>query len=659
MTGDAGKEDRPALDDVEHYAALGFKAGVEIHQQLDTQKLFCSCPSVLLDDVDTTIRRRLSPTQSEMGEVDAAALAEASRHLVFNYEANGSTCLVEVDEEPPHPVNRDALEIGLMVAHLLNARPVDEVHYMRKIVIDGSNTTGFQRTALYARDGHVEVDGHRIGVYGLWLEEDAARRMEEVPDRGKEKGGRGTRSKERSATFRLDRLGIPLIELATAPEVRTPAEVRKVAERLGTLLRATKRMKRGLGTIRQDLNVSIRGGVRVEIKGVQDLRSIPDYVAEEVERQRGLIAVREELATRGVEFGDVPTTATDVSKVLAGTASKVLAGSLEHGGVVLALRLPGFSGLLRGEDAEGVRHRLGPELAGYAISMGLKGVFHSDELPAYGVTAEEVARVGDALGCSDGDAFVMAAGPAGVTRPAMTAVGQRAAAAVGEMAPEVRGAKPDSTTRYLRPLPGSARMYPETDVTPVRLSRELVAAIAEMPVELPEQWIERIARVHGLSSAQAGQLLNRGQDAQFETLSATHDPKLVGLVLLSVLPEMEREDVDVTAVDDGTLGALLAGVGEGLYSKEALSQVLGRMLEHGEDAADAAGALGLSGVSLEGVEERVRAIVAERADFVRERGMAALGPLMGVVMGEFKGQVDGAELSRLLKEAIGLLVDGK
>ena len=201
-------------------------------------------------------------------------------------------------------------------------------------------------------------------------------------------------------------------------------------------------------------------------------------------------------------------------------------------------------------------------------------------------------------------------------------------------------------------------MYPETDVPPVRLSRELLAAIAEIPVELPEQWIERIAHEHGLSTAQAGQLLNRGQDAQFETLSTTHDPKLVGLVLLSVLPEMEREGVDVSALDDATLGALLAGVGEGLYSKEALPQVLGRMLEHGEDPATAAGALGLGGVSLEGVEERVRAIVAERADFVRERGRAALGPLMGIVMGEFKGQVDGAELSRLLDEAIGRLVDG-
>jgi glutamyl-tRNA(Gln) amidotransferase subunit E len=635
-----------ALDDLEYYQGLGFRAGLEIHQQLDTSKLFCSCTSELAEEVDTSILRRLSPTQSEMGEVDAAALAEAGRSLVFNYEANLSSCLVEADEEPPHPVNREALEIGLLVAHLFNARPVDEVHYMRKIVIDGSNTGGFQRTALYARDGHLDVDGQRLDVYGFWLEEDAARRIEETVARGG----------ERQATFRLDRLGIPLIELATAPDVRTPAEMRKAAERIGTLLRATKRVKRGLGTIRQDLNVSITGGCRVEIKGVQDLRRIPEYVAEEVERQRGLIQVRQELAGRGVDVGQVPTTPEDVSGVLEKTESKVLAGALKKGGKVLGLRLPGYAGLLKGEDVDGVRRRLGSELAGYAISMGLKGVFHSDELPAYGVTIEEVEAVRGALGCTEGDAFVLAAGPDRVTTGAMGAVAARAMAVLGEMPREVRGARPDGTTRYLRPLPGSARMYPETDVPPVRLTPELLAAVAEIPVELPEQWIARISSELALSPAQAEQLLNRGEDDRFEALATDHDPKLVGLVLLSVLPELDREGVSIEGVDRSLLSDLLAGVSHELYSKEALPEVLGRMLEQGEAPAEAAASLGLGGISSEDVAARVDAIVRERTDFVLERGRDALGPLMGVVMMELKGQVDGQELSRLLAEAIDRLL---
>jgi glutamyl-tRNA(Gln) amidotransferase subunit E len=290
--------------------------------------------------------------------------------------------------------------------------------------------------------------------------------------------------------------------------------------------------------------------------------------------------------------------------------------------------------------------------------MGLQGVFHSDELPAYGVSVEEVENLVGALGCSGDDAFVLAAGPSDVTRTAMLAVAGRAAAATGEAPMEVRGAQPDGTTRYMRPLPGSARMYPETDVPPVRLTPELLAAVAEMPVELPEQWIERIAKDQGLDPAQAEQLLNRGQDAQFEVLAAHHDPRLVGMVLLSTLSELENDGVAIDGASAAMLDGMLSGVESGLYSKEALPQVLAHMLEHGKGAEEAATALGLGGMSLEDVAARVKAIVMEREDFVRDRGRAALGPLMGPVMEEFKGQVDGKELSRMLGEAIDALLEG-
>ena len=641
--------------DLAYYSGLGLKAGLEIHQELATHKLFCDCPSQLFDGVAVPFRRRLAPTQSELGEVDAAALAEARKALLFTYEANAGSCLVEADEEPPHAVNREALVIALLAARLFGARPVDEVHYMRKIVIDGSNTGGFQRTALYARAGAVEVGGRRVGIDGMWLEEDAARRVD-APDEegvGGGGGGGGGGGRGRIATFRLDRLGIPLVEIATAPDVRTPAEMRSVAERIGTLLRATRRVKRGLGTIRQDLNVSIRGGARAEIKGVQDLRRIPEYVAEEVERQRGLVAVREELARRGARAEDVPREPTDLSAALAATQSKVLSGALKHGGAVLGLRLPRFAGLLKGEPVDGVRRRLGAELAGAAIAAGLKGVFHSDELPAFGVTVAEVAVVRQELGCAEPDAFVLAAGDAGTVRAAMDAVAARAAAAVAGMPREVRGAQPDGTTRFLRPLPGAARMYPETDVPPVRIGRELLAEVEAIGVELPEEWVRRISAQHGLTPAQALQLLNRGEDAEFEELSSTHDPRLVARALLSTLPELERDGVDTSGADAQTLGAVLGGVGRGLYSKEAVGDVLRRVLAEGEDPATAAKALGLGGgPDLAAVRARIAAIVAERGAFVRERGRAAVGPLMGPVMAEFKGQVDGKLLSAMLSEAI-------
>src|SRR5881409_2089643 len=250
------------------YRTVGLKVGLEIHQQLATHKLFCEDASVLVDAPGgQRFRRRLRPTQSELGEVDAAAIEEAKRRLTFVYETTPNSCLVEADEEPPHPPNPEALDIALEIALLLDADPVNEVDFMRKIVIDGSNTSGFQRSGLVALDGRLEVNGKQIGVPTILLEEDAARKLGES---------------EAEVVYRLDRLGIPLVEIATTPNIETPEEAAKVALTIGSWLRATHRVLRGIGTIREDLNVSIRGGARIEVKGVQELRMIPVYVEREV-----------------------------------------------------------------------------------------------------------------------------------------------------------------------------------------------------------------------------------------------------------------------------------------------------------------------------------------------------------------------------------------
>lgn len=235
------------------YSRLGLKCGLEIHQQLKTKKLFCGCLSELNDKESEEFVRRLRPTQSEMGEIDKAALEEARRKLLFRYQAPpDTTCLVEADEEPPHEANKEAIHTVLRFAAVVDSVPVDEIHFMRKIVVDGSNTTGFQRTALIANGGHIRVGERRIRLSTICLEEDAARKVER---------------KEGEVTYRLDRLGIPLIEIATEPDIRTPEEARDAALRIGTLLRATKRVMRGIGTIREDLNVSIEGGGESRDKG--------------------------------------------------------------------------------------------------------------------------------------------------------------------------------------------------------------------------------------------------------------------------------------------------------------------------------------------------------------------------------------------------------
>ena len=435
--------------------------GIEIHQQLDTKKLFCSCDSRLCEEGFGDVYRRLRPTTSEMGEIDRAALAQFQRHMGYRYQCcEGTSCLVELDEEPPHDVNGDALTIALTFSEMLGANIIDEIHFMRKIVVDGSNTSGFQRTALISTDGSVSVGDRKISILSVCLEEDACRRVE-------------TKSDE--VVWRTDRLGIPLIEVATGPDMRTPEEVMEVAYRLGTLLRATKRVKRGLGTIRQDLNISIPGGARIELKGVGDLKLIPDYVRNEVSRQKMLLRVKDILSKRGTK--PAAFDAVDATSVFDGCESKVIKGALADKGKVLAVRLPGFAGVMNGD---GGTLRLGAEMAQRARTKGVKGIFHSDELPNYGIEQIYVDRLREFLGVSgENDAFVICAAKEKKARDALEMAVSRANEALEGVPEETRDPLPDGTTKYSRPLPGAARMYPETEVPPTLITDVMMKDIRD------------------------------------------------------------------------------------------------------------------------------------------------------------------------------------
>jgi glutamyl-tRNA(Gln) amidotransferase subunit E len=317
------------------------KVGIEIHQQLDTrEKLFCGCPTILREEEPHySVCRGLKITSSELGDLDSAAMFESERKKSFIYQGyRDSTCLVELDEEPPHDLNRKAVRVALTVARLLNMTPVDEIHVMRKLVIDGSNTTGFQRTSKVAFSGWLADGDERIGMQSLCVEEDAARKVSEGKD---------------GITYRLDRLGIPLVEVATAPDIHSGEQAERVARGMGSILKATGMIKRGLGTIRQDLNISIKGGTRVEVKGVQELGIISKVVEYEAARQRALLQIREELARRG--GGKVSLKTIDVTDVFATSVSKVVRKAVDSGGRVKAVLLPGYAGLLKTELQPGRR----------------------------------------------------------------------------------------------------------------------------------------------------------------------------------------------------------------------------------------------------------------------------------------------------------------
>ncbi|HLC59909.1 MAG TPA: Glu-tRNA(Gln) amidotransferase subunit GatE [Candidatus Nanoarchaeia archaeon] len=255
-----------------NYQEIGFKCGLEIHQQLDGKKLFCNCPTLNSDkEADIKIERKLKAVAGEKGEIDIAAQHEMVKDKLFIYESNSQdTCLVEYDEEPPHELNKNSLETALKVALLLNAKIIDEIQIMRKTVIDGSNVSGFQRTALIAMDGFVETPQGKVSIQTIYLEEESAQKLEDGTD---------------FVRYKLDRLGIPLIEIATGTEIKNSEHAREVAAYIGMVLRSVEGVKRGLGTIRQDVNISITDGARTEIKGFQDLRSIPKVIEHEVKRQ--------------------------------------------------------------------------------------------------------------------------------------------------------------------------------------------------------------------------------------------------------------------------------------------------------------------------------------------------------------------------------------
>ena len=606
------------------YAAIGPKAGLEIHQQLDTHKLFCACPSVLTEHTGPTFQRRLRPTQSELGEVDAAAIEEAKRALTFIYEAAG-TCLVEADEEPPHAANHEALETAMTVALLLDARLVDEIHFMRKIVIDGSNTTGFQRSALIATDGRLEVDGKVFGIPTILVEEDAARKITE---------------REGEVVYRLDRLGIPLIEVATTPDIHSPEEAREVAFRIGSLLRATRRVKRGLGTIREDLNVSIAAGARTEVKGVQELGMIATFAENEASRQVALAEVSRSLKAARARVGDIQ----DLTAILTDTASKVVRTALDRGGRVLGLPLVEFAGTLKG--------KLGPELAARARIAGVGGLFHSDELPAYGITAVEIEALRRSLALGDADAFALVADQETRAREALELVAERARQGIEGVPPETRDPKRDGTTAYSRPLPGRARMYPETDVLPIRVTAEWIARLRAALPERPEAKIPRLTAEYGIHPQQARQLVEEGWDEEFEALADENPPKTVATTLLYTYAELRREGVPVDTIPLSETRATFSFVREGRFAKEAIPQVLRKVATDRVDAGSAATALGLAGMARGDVEREIDEILEAKRDLVVERGEAAAGALMGLAMERLRGRADGRLVSEVLRERL-------
>lgn len=619
------------------YEELGLMMGLEIHQQLDSQtKLFCRCPNSLTDkEPEGRLERRLRPTQSELGEIDRAAYEESQRNLQFIYETyNHHTCLVEADEEPPAPLNQEAVDISITLAALMNMKVVDEFHTMRKQVIDGSNTSGFQRTGILATDGYVETKYGNVTIETLGLEEDAARRI------GQEDG---------KIIFRLDRLGIPLAEITTSPDMHHPLQVKAVAYQLGQILRSTK-VKRGLGTIRQDLNISIKEGARIEVKGVQDLDLMPTIVENEVERQLNLIEIAKELDQRDAEVNEE---IHDVTFLLENSESKVVQSTLaEDNSAVLAIVLPGFNGLIGKEVQPG--RRLGTEFSEHGKKMGVKGLFHTDELPAYGITQDEVDSIKEELKLEENDAFILVSGNKTKANNALKEVIKRAKQSLEGVPEETRRAMDNGNTEYLRPLPTASRMYVETDIPTEIIDKERVEKIASNLPELPVVKKERIKESYALSEDLAEQLVQENNADLFEEVKKelpNMDSVKIASDIAYTIKDLRRDGLDISRLTKDVLVEIFSLVDNNVIAA-AETEVVLKDACNGIKAEDSVKKNNLEKLSDEVIEEGIKEIIKENESMILERKMGAMGPLMGKAMAKFKGKADGKTVSSIIQKEI-------
>ena len=617
------------------------KVGLEIHQQLDSKnKLFCNCNITDSTRYDFTFKRNLRPTQSEMGSYDQAALFESKKIKTVKYQSSkNSNCLIESDEEPPMMVNREALEIVLTVSLGLHCTIEDELHVMRKIVIDGSNTTGFQRSILVGRNGFLDIDGVRVGVQSICLEEDAARIINEQ-DRYDE---------EVNKIYSLDRQGIPLIEIALEPISNSPAFVTNVAQTVGRLLRSTKKVSRGLGSIRQDVNISMNDGSVVEVKGVQQLSQLALVIEYEAKRQDGLYQIAKELRGRNIDESRFMDNVTDVTDLIKRSSSKVIKKILSDDSRFMAFVLRGFRGILSFEPYPGIR--LGRELGDLVKSYGIGGIFHSDELPNYGISSEDVQSISSELKIKKNDAFVLIGGSTKLLNTVLTELSNRIKRSFSGVVPETRSARLDGVTVFSRPRPGSSRMYPETDIPYISIDDN---KIKELSKNIPKPWnvvVDLICKKYGINKTLAENIFDSRYFSLFEKIisKTSINPSFVISKLTEDLVSLEREGYDTSILTDEVLFYLFMQLNNSRISKESIPIIFEKLLKKEvNDVDEVIRAFGTERVTEGYVDKTISRIIDENDTVISEKGLDAIGLLMGRCMEILRGKIDGEKVNKKL-----------
>lgn len=554
------------------YQEIGFKSGLEIHQQLlTTKKLFCRCPAGKYSEVyDAEIIRHMRPTLSELGEYDGTALMEFKTKKDITYRIKRETvCTYEMDDTPPFLINEEALDIALTIGLLMNCAIVDELHIARKQYLDGSIPTGFQRTAIFGLNGEIPFKDRTISIIQMSIEEDSCR---EVSDQG------------HSRIYLTDRLGMPLIETVTGPDMLTPQEVAEVAHICSRLVRSTQLVRRGSGAAREDVNVSVEGGTRIEIKGVPKIGRIPLLTYNEAMRQWNLLRLRDELNKRGITKDTFTSESEDVTKVIKKTDYLPLRNAIDEGSVVKCVVLNGYAGLLHWQTQTDTyfSREISDRVRVIACLTKIPNIIHSDS-KGDNISSAEWSNIKKYVNATDNDSLVLVWGNEQDTETAVKEINIRAKEATIGVPSETRQALRDGTNGFERILPGADRMYPDTDLPPTRIKSEKLEKLSK---NLPERYWDREEWYHSLGIPKdviPDLAISKFADIfKYLVVELNINPTLAAVTLIQFPKRLKKKNLDLSLMDEKMILRIFKTYREGILPKDSILTALELSIKKGK-----------------------------------------------------------------------------
>ena len=622
------------------YKRVGFKSGLEIHQQLYTdKKLFCRCPAGKYSkEYDAEILRHMRPTLSEMGVYDGTALMEfkTKKNIIYHIKRE-TVCTYEMDDTPPFLINENALDIAIGIGMLYNCNIVDELHIARKQYLDGSIPTGFQRTAIYALDGWIPYKDRKVKIVQMSIEEDSCR---EVSDIGHDR------------VYLTDRLGMPLIETVTEPAMRTPQEVAEVAWQCSKLVRSTHKVRRGMGAAREDVNVSVEGGTRVEIKGVPQITMIPILTYNEAMRQWNLLRLREELKKRGITSETFKAEFYDITKLLKKVHYAPLKNAADLGMRINVVVLKGFKDLLHWQTQTDTyfSKEISDRVRVIACLTNIPNIIHSDS-KSDTITSSDWLKVKKFTNATDNDTMVIVWGGEDDSQTAVNEIIIRAKEATIGIPSETRQALSDGTNGFERILPGADRMYPDTDLPPKKITKERLDRIKTW---LPEQFWKRIEwyikleipkdTIEELSISPYAELF----------MKAVNDwkinPTTAAVLIIQYPKRLRKYGIPNNWLNAEIFESILQSFAENKIPKDALLSVLKNVAELGVFTDEVV----LNPASKNEIEDVINSAKSDYEKMNVYNPGKKLQILMGMIMKKLRGKVSANDIAQRIGFAKGV-----